>query len=190
MKTLLTSLLLLSASTLLADPTGYTVDAGHSSVGFRVRHVVSTATGTFGKFSGKILYDAARPDTSRIEGVVEVASVNTHDADRDKHLLNGDFFKAEKHPRMTFRSTAWKTRAPGLYQVTGDLAIAGVTKPVTLDVSFTGEALNPFSKKTVAGFSATGVIKRSDWGMSYGTPMVGDEVTIQLEVEAVKEPAA
>lgn len=187
---LLPPLLLLAATSVSAAPTTYTVDAGHSSVGFRVRHIVSTATGTFGKFSGTLRYDVENPDTSQIQGAVEVTSVNTHDSDRDKHLLNDDFFRADKHPSMTFRSTAWKTLAPGVHRVTGDLTLAGVTRPVTLEVKFAGEAPNPFSKKTVAGFSATGVLKRSEWGMTYGAPMVGDDVTIQLEIEAVKQTGA
>lgn len=182
--------LLALPSALLAEPVAYELDASHSSVGFQVRHLVSKVNGTFGKFSGKIVFDAKNPKASSAEGVIEIASVNTHSEKRDGHLQGDDFFKADKNPQMTFKSTAWKPMGKsGKHEVTGNLTIAGVTKPVTLEVEYAGETLNPMSKQTVAGFSARGVIKRTDWGMSYGAGLIGEDVTITIEAEAVKVEA-
>ncbi len=175
---------------LLAEPATYVVDTSHSSVGFQVRHLVSKVNGSFGKFSGTIVFDAKNPAASSIVGEVDIASVNTHSEKRDGHLQGDDFFKAAKYPKMTFKSTAWKADGTsGKHLVTGDLTIAGVTKPVTLTLEHSGEMVNPMSKQTVAGFSAKAVIKRSDWGITYGTGLVGEEVSISIEVEAGKQAA-
>ena len=169
-----------------AEPHTYTVDPIHSTVGFQARHLVSKSNGTFNKFTGKIVFDEKKPETSSAEGEIEIASVSTNNADRDKHLQGADFFKADKHPKMTFKSTKWKALGKsGKHEVTGDLTFAGVTKPVTLELTYAGEAPHPMMKGvTAAGFSATATIKRSDWGLGYGIPMVRDEVVISVEVEA------
>lgn len=186
----LLALLALPAA-LFAEPATYVVDTSHSSVGFQVRHLVSKVNGSFGKFTGTIVFDAKHLAASSIVGEVEVASVNTHSEKRDGHLQNDDFFKAAKHPKMSFKSTAWKADGKsGKHLVTGDLTLAGVTKPVTLTLENSGEMVNPMSKQTVTGFSATAVIKRADWGITYGAGLIGEDVSISIEVEAVKQEAA
>ncbi len=177
---------------LSAEPVSYTVDPVHSSVNFKVRHLVSKVTGSFGEFSGKIILDEAKPEASSAVGEIKVVSVGTGNAKRDAHLQGGDFFKAEQNPTMTFKSTAWKKSAePNTYEVTGDLAFAGATKPVTLKLVHTGTADNPMTKGKVGGFEATAKIDRTQWGMTYGKGMIGDEVEISIQIEAsLDKPAA
>lgn len=177
-------------ASLLAEPVTYTVDPVHSSVNFQVRHFVSKVKGNFGEFSGKIVLDAAKPEASSAVGEIKIKSVNTNNAKRDGHLQSDDFFKADKNPVMTFKSTAWKAAGtPGTYEVTGDLTFAGVTKPVTIKLTHTGTADNPMTKGKVAGFEATGKLDRTDWGMTYGKGMIGDEVDLDIQVEAAVEAA-
>lgn len=181
---LLLSLLALPAS-LFAEATTYTVDPVHSSVNFKVRHFVSKVKGNFGEFTGKIVLDPADLKSASAVGEIKVKSVNTNNEKRDGHLQSDDFFKADKNPVMTFKSTAWKAAgAPHTYEVTGDLTFAGVTKPVTIKLVAAGTAENPMTKSKVAGFEATGTLNRSDWGMTYGKGMVGDEVEIEIQIEA------
>jgi polyisoprenoid-binding protein YceI len=188
---LLLSLLALPAS-LFAEATTYTVDQSHSSVSFKIRHLVSKVKGTFTDFSGKIVLDPANLSASSASGEIKIKSVNTANADRDAHLKNADFFNEPKHPVMTFKSTAFKPAGHDTYEMTGDLTFAGKTKPVTLKLVKTGEADHPMSKGAkVAGFEATGTLKRSDWGMSYGKGMVGDEVDLEIQIEAaIEKPAS
>lgn len=176
---------------LFAEPVTYTVDPVHSSVNFEVRHFVSKVKGNFAEFSGKIVIDDAKPEASHAVGEIKIKSVNTNNAKRDGHLQADDFFKADKHPVMTFKSTAWKAAgAPGTYELTGDLSFAGATKPVTLKLVHTGTVDNPMTKGKVAGFEATGKLDRTQWGMTYGKGMIGDEVVLDIQVEAAVEAAA
>lgn len=179
-------LLILAATpaALLAEATTYTVDPVHSQVGFTVRHLVSKVKGNFSEFTGKIVLDPEKLEASSAVGEIKIKSVNTNNAKRDGHLQGDDFFKASHNPLMTFKSTSWKAAGENTYTVVGDLTFAGVTKPVTLKVVKTGEADNPMTKGKVAGFEATGTLNRSDWGMSYGKGLVGEEVTLAIEIEA------
>lgn len=188
---LLLSLLSLPFS-LFAEPVTYTVDPVHSSVNFKIRHLVSKVKGNFTDFSGKIILDTADIKASSASGEIKIKSVNTANTKRDDHLKNADFFNEPKHPVMTFKSTAFKPAGHDAYEMTGDLTFAGKTKPVTLKLVKTGEADHPMNKGAkVAGFEATGKLNRSDWGMSYGKGMVGDEVELEIQIEAaIEKPAS
>ena len=188
---LLLSLLALPAS-LFAEPVTYTVDPAHSSVNFKIRHVVSKVKGNFTDFSGVIVLDTADLAKSSASGEIKIKSVDTANAKRDKHLKNEDFFNESKFPLMTFKSTALKAAGADTYELTGNLTFAGKTKPVTLKLVKTGEADHPMVKGArVAGFEATGKLNRSEWGMTYGKGMVGDEVELEIQIEAaVGAPAS
>ena len=165
------------------------VDGTHSHVGFSVRHMmVTTVRGQFTKYTGTLNLDPANFAASTIEGEIDVASVDTANADRDNHLRANDFFDAPNHPKITFKST--KIEAKGdEFVVTGDLTIRGVTKPVDFEVEFFGTSKNPYGQ-TVAGFSAKSTINRKDFGVSFhsvletGGVAVSDKVKLELDIQA------
>ena len=171
-------------------PGTWTVDASHSSIGFVVRHLVVAKTrGTFGTFEGTITV-GANPLESKVVASADTASVNTNDEGRDNHLRTGDFFEAEKYPKLTFASTGIVAKGSD-YELTGDLTIKGVTKPVTFALEFEGVATDPWGN-TKAGFTAETEVNRKDWGLDYnavleaGGVLIGEKVKITLEIEALK----
>ncbi|MDO9693093.1 MAG: YceI family protein [Candidatus Latescibacteria bacterium] len=187
MTALLAASLLTAAAATAAT---YTIDATHSSVGFKVRHLmVSKVTGSFGEFSGTVDYVEGQPDQWAAAAAIKTASVNTNDAKRDDHLRNADFFDAEKHPEITFTSTGVSRKGDD-WVLAGDLTMHGVTKPVELVVEFNGAITDPWGNDRI-GFSATGVLDRRDFGITYNTVLdkggvaVGNEVELMLEIEAI-----
>jgi len=169
----------------------WNIDVVHSSVGFTVRHLlVSKVHGAFTKWSGTFAFDEANPAASHVEATIDVASVDTRDANRDAHIRSPDFFDAEKFPHLTFKSTAVE-RAGDHYKVTGDLALRGVVKPVVLNVEFGGRVTHAQLGERV-GFSARTSINRKDFGVSFnqvldtGGLAVGEQIDITLEIEATK----
>jgi polyisoprenoid-binding protein YceI len=167
----------------------WTVDPVHSHVGFSVRHMmVTTVRGAFTSFRGTLDLDPADFAQARIEGEIDVASIDTKNADRDNHLRTGDFFDVANHPTIRFRSTQIEAAGDG-YVVHGELTIRGVTRPVALEVEFAGTSKNPYGQ-TVAGVSATGSINRRDFGLTYhalletGGVAVSDKVKLEIEVQA------
>jgi polyisoprenoid-binding protein YceI len=177
------------------DPANYDIDGSHSRVGFSVRHMmVSTVRGEFKKFTGTAFIDEKNPAASKISLDADVASIDTGEPKRDAHLKSPDFFDAGKFPKLTFASTSVARSAAG-YSVKGDLTIHGVTKPVTLDV----EALSPEVKDPWGGLRrgthARTKIDRKDFGLTWnkaletGGAVVGDDVTIDLDVELLKQQA-
>ena len=170
------------------------IDPGHTSVQFSVRHLmVSNVRGEFGKVSGVVKVDDSDVTKSTIEATIDVASINTRNAKRDEHLRSPDFFDAAKYPTITFKSTKAEKTASG-WKVTGDLTMHGVTKPVVLDVEGpTPEIKDPWGNSR-AGAQATAKIDRQDFGISWnkaldaGGVTVGNEVSITIDVEAVKKP--
>ena len=179
----------MSESTTTTLPAGtWTLDAAHSTVGFTVRHMmVSKVRGRFRDFSADIV-TAENPRESTLTATVQMASIDTGDEGRDGHLRTNDFFDIEQFPTMTFTST--EITGSGLdYEVTGDLTIKGVTKPVTFDLEFGGVGKDPWGN-TRAGFTLTGTINRKDFGMAYnavletGGIMVGEKVSVELDIEA------
>ncbi|TGD90657.1 polyisoprenoid-binding protein [Mycolicibacterium sp. CH28] len=168
----------------------WAIDAVHSSVGFSVRHlVVSKVRGTFGAFSGAIT--VAEDGTPSVTAEIDVTSVNTGNEQRDAHLKAADFFDVEKFPTATFTSTAVNANGDD-YVLEGDFTLKGVTRRISLPLQFNG--VNPgMGHGEVAGFEASIVLNRKDFGIDIDMPLetggavVGDKVTITLEIEALKQ---
>jgi polyisoprenoid-binding protein YceI len=189
---LLASALALVPALALAAPTAYNIDPSHSQVGFAVKHlVISTVRGQFARYEGKVAFDDADATRSTVEATIDVASVDTRVADRDAHLKSPDFFDVAKYPTMTFKSTKVAKAGKDKLSVTGDLTLHGVTKPVVLEVTTSPEVKGMFGE-TRRAFAATAKIDRKDFGLTWNKvveagPAVGDEVTIALELEVVKD---
>lgn len=180
--------LLFAAAPAQAAVEKYVYDPAHTQVMFSVSHLgFSFSHGKFTKFSGGFEFDAEAVENSSADMTIETASINMDMAEWDNHLKSPDFFDVEKFPAMTFRSTKAEKTGEKTGKLTGDLTLLGVTKPVTLDVVYNKSGVHPYSKNYIAGFSATGTIKRSDFGMNYGLPGVGDDVTIEVQVEGIRQ---
>ncbi len=172
----------------------WNLDLSHSEVTFAVKHMmISTVRGKFNTFSGTIDFNEADPANSAIDVSIDVASVDTRDEKRDGHLKSGDFFDVAQFPAMTFKSTKVEKLSETTAKVTGDLTIRGVSRPVVLDVTYAGQAKSPWGTVS-AGFSATTRVNRKDWGLTWnvaletGGVLVGEDVTIAIEAELVKQP--
>ncbi|MBX3736285.1 MAG: YceI family protein [Candidatus Didemnitutus sp.] len=172
-----------------ADAVTYKIDPVHSSVGFSLRHLVSKFSASFTKVEGAVTFDAAAPEASSVEATVSIGSVSTANEKREGHLKSPDFFDEAKFPTATFKSTAWKKTGENTFDVAGDLTIKGVTKPVTLQVTLLGTGPG-MGGATVSGWEATTKINRNDFGVSYGPKILGDEVTLNIAIEAGHKPAA
>lgn len=178
----------------LASPENYTLDPTHTYPHFAVDHLgVSTMWGRFGKTTGKFMIDRAAKKAS-IELVVETASIDTGDnvrgsrpRARDEHLRTADFFNVQEFPHMTFKSTNVKFAGDNPSEIDGQLTLLGVTKPLALKVDRWVCKDNPNSKKPMCGGNASGSFKRSDFGMKYAVPAVGDEIKLFIEVEGYKD---
>lgn len=182
-----------TASAPSAGTTTWTIDNSHTLAEFSVRHLmISTVKGRFGEVSGTVLGQDADPASAQIEVSINVASIDTREAQRDAHLRSADFFDAENFPTLTFRSTRIEKASGDDLTVTGDLTIRGTTREVVLDVTAEGRVKDPWGGER-AGYSAKTKIKRSDFGLTWnmaletGGVVVGDEVKIALEVELVKQ---
>jgi polyisoprenoid-binding protein YceI len=163
----------------------YVVDPVHSGVTFRISHLnLSHVYGRFNNFSGNFILDSSDPAKSSFSINIKSASVDTNNAGRDNHLRGGDFFNAKQFPAITFTSTAVKPIEEG-YEVTGDLTMHGETKPVTF--SLKGGRTAEFQGAKRTGFSTDLTLKRSDFGMSKFTGMLGDEVFVSIGLEAAKK---
>lgn len=170
----------------------WNVDASHTNVTFEVTHmIVSDVEGAFKVFNGDV---TAKDDTFQdavINFKVDVASVNTNDEARDKHLAGDDFFNTEKYPNMTFKSTSFKKVSGKNYKLTGMLTIRDVTKPVTFDITFGGVAKDPWGN-TKAGFKGTTTINRTEFNLKWNKAIeaggwaVSEEVRIKLNIELNK----
>ncbi len=186
---------ILAAMPGLAEEQTFQIDPVHSSVQFRIRHLYSTFVGRFNKFEGTLSGDPADPSTLKVAASVAIASIDTANADREKHLKTPDFFDAEHFPAATFVSTRSATgdvKEAG--SVIGRLTIRGVTKEVTFRGKLTGQGADS-KGATRAGFHATATINRKDFGVAYnaslpnGMTLLGDEVELVLELEAVETKA-
>jgi polyisoprenoid-binding protein YceI len=182
------SALLLTGVSAFAQSSTWTIDPNHSQINFAISHMgVSTVRGSISGVTGAVVWDEKNPSASSVEATVTTTTVTTNNEKRDAHLKSPDFFNVEKFPTLTFKSTA-VTGEPGKLKVVGDLTLAGVTKSVTLDVDGPTAPQKGQGGKLVTGFSATGMLKRSDFnfGQKFGTPMLGDEVKFTIDVEAGK----
>ena len=171
----------------------YRVDPAHTTVEFAARHMMfATVKGRFGAVQGEIVYDEAAPTRSSVVASAEVASVDTRESNRDAHLRSADFFDAERFPKITFQSRRVEPLGEGQYRVVGDLTIRGVTHEVAFEGAYLGKGIDPWGGTRV-GFSATATLNRKDFGLNWnvaleaGGWLVGDQVKLSLEVEAVRE---
>ncbi|HEX7056802.1 MAG TPA: YceI family protein [Bacilli bacterium] len=171
----------------------WVVDQSHSSIDFTIRHMmISKVKGAFHDFTAEIEADPEDLTTAQIQFSVDLNSIDTRNGDRDAHLRSADFFDVEKYPKMTFQAVRIEKKGEGEYEVTGNLTIRDVTLPQTFTVTYEGSGKDPWGNEKV-GFSAAGVINRSDYGLTYnavletGGVLIGDEVKVSLEIEASKQ---
>jgi polyisoprenoid-binding protein YceI len=179
-----------------AQPHAFKLDPSHTDVGFSIRHFFSRVPGKFNKFEGTIQLDQKNLAGSSVVATIDAASIDTNHERRDTHLKSGDFFDVEKTPTITFKSTKVTAGESGAFQVAGDLTIRGITKPVTLDCQFLGSGdvvVEGRPNGTRAGFEAKTTVNRKDFGIVWnrtldqGGAMLGDDVAIVIQVEAIKE---
>lgn len=172
--------------------TTWNIDPAHSHVEFAVRHLmISTVKGRFADVKGIVKTDDADFSKGHAEVTIAAASIDTRDAQRDAHLRSADFFEVEKFPVLTFRSTRIEPGSGNSFKLIGDVTIRGVVREVTLDATAEGRGKDPWGGER-AGFSATGKIRRSDFGLTWnqvleaGGVAVADEIKISIDVELVK----
>jgi len=172
--------------------TKWALDNAHSEIQFKVRHLmVSWAHGNFKNFSADVESNGDDFTTAKVRFTAEVDSINTNNEQRDAHLKNGDFFDAENHPQITFESESWEKISDDEYKLHGHLTMRGTTKKITLRVEYGGIMQDPWGN-TRTGFTVSGKINRKEFGISFGgvtetgSIMLGDDVTINANVEFVK----
>jgi polyisoprenoid-binding protein YceI len=183
----------MTTATTFGELTGtYTFDVAHSRVGFVARHaMVTKVRGAFNEFVGSATIDGDDPTKSSATVTIEVASIDTRNAQRDGHLRNNDFLDAETYPQIHFVSTAISHRDGETFEVTGDLTIKGVTKSITFPLEYQGSAKDPFGNNRV-GFEGSVAINRSDWGVNWnaaletGGVLVSEKITLEFEISAIK----
>jgi len=173
-----------------AQAATYVLDPAHTSIGFRVKHLmIANVKGVFEKFQGSVQLDEKDITRSKISATIDIASINTNISKRDEHLRSSDFFDAARYPKMTFESTGIERLGADRFRVTGNLTIRGVTRPVVLNVEGLVQEIRTPQGVVKRGASATAVINRQDFGVSWnkkldaGGVVVGDEVNIIIEAE-------
>jgi polyisoprenoid-binding protein YceI len=173
------------STSLAQTPSGlYTLDKSHANIVFGVSHLgFSQYFGRFNAFDATLQFDAKHPEKSKLEVIVDTTSGDSNNEKMNAKYDGEKFFHTAKFPTATFTSTRIEKLSDARGKITGDLTLLGVTKPVTLDVTFNGAGMNPFAGKHTLGFSATGRIKRSEFGMKEYLPAVGDEVNLMIEAE-------
>jgi polyisoprenoid-binding protein YceI len=191
---------LLAALVLIASPARaatWEIDPAHTAIQFSVRHMmVSNVRGHFGKFTGDVEGDETKPAEARIEATIETASIDTANQKRDEHLRSPDFLDAAKFPTITFKSKKVEKVGEATWKVTGDLTLHGVTKEVVLDLSDVTPPIKDPMGKLRAGAAARTTINRQDFGISFnkaldgGGVMVGNEITITIDVEVTRKGGA
>jgi polyisoprenoid-binding protein YceI len=170
----------------------YTLDPTHTRLGFSARHaMVTKVRGAFNDFEGHLHVDAADPSRSTARVVIQAASIDTRNADRDAHLRSNDFFAMDEFPTIEFTSTSAEQVDDGTYRVSGDLTVKGTTKPISIDFEFVGAATDPWGNTRI-GFEGSVTINRKDYGVTWNTALetggvlVSDKVTLEFELSAVK----
>jgi len=182
-----------AGTTAVEDIAGdYTLDAGHTRIGFSARHaMVTKVRGQFADFEGTVHLDTANPAASRAEVVIRTASISTGQEDRDGHLRSEDFFAVEQFPEIRFVSTGVARKDADTWTVTGDLTIKDVTKPVSIDFEATGSARDPFGNLRV-GFEGATTVNRKDWGLTWnaaletGGVLVSEKIKLEFDVSAIQ----
>lgn len=171
----------------------YAIDPAHTRIGFVARHaMVTKVRGAFNDFAGTAHIDGENLDRSTVELTIQVASIDTRNADRDGHLRSADFLGLEEHPEITFRSTEVTWTGDEAFDLTGDLTIKGVTRSVTVPFTFEGQATDPFGNARV-GFEGSTTINRKDFGLTWnaaletGGVLVSDKIVLEFEVSAIRQ---
>lgn len=170
----------------------YTVDKDHSRLGFKVRHLVGKVDGEFKDFEGTFSFNEKKTADSKVKVTAKAASIDTNNEKRDAHLRGPDFFDTEKFQSLSFESKKVTAEGKGKFKLEGDLSIHGVTKPATFEVEYSGSAKDPWGNIRT-GFSAQTKINRKDFGLVWnkaldtGGVMIGDDVSINLEIEAIQK---
>ncbi len=169
----------------------WTFDPGHTSASFSARHMmVTTVRGSFAAPTGTLEFDPANPEAAYVEAEIDATTLTSGVADRDNHLRSADFLETDKYPTITFKSTKVEVTGDDTANVTGDLTIRGVTRPVVLKAEYLGTVNSPFGDRR-AGFTASTKINREDWGLTWnvaieaGGVLVGKDIKIELELEAI-----
>lgn len=174
----------------VAQQTEWTIDPAHSSVSFSISHfVIANVKGSFDKFNGKIVSDGEDFENAQVTLNIESASINTNQADRDKHLRSPEFFGVEKNPDIQFVSNSSKKNSDENYVVSGELTMNGVTKPMTLTAQYKGSFEHPQYRKTIGVFEITGKVPRFDYniGKDYPSAALGEVVELTSTIEMVKK---
>ncbi|MFF1786547.1 YceI family protein [Kitasatospora sp. NPDC058243] len=177
----------------LAHLTGdWTIDTTHSEVAFSVRHaMVTNVKGRFTEYDGKLHLDGSTPGNSSADLVIKVASIDTNQAQRDEHLRTGDFFAADTYPEIRFRSTSAERLRGDTYRMSGELTIKDTTRPVVLDLEYTGSATDAYGVERV-GFEGSTVLDRTEFGLTYnaaletGGVLISEKVKLSFDISAVK----
>ena len=163
-------------------------DLDHAEIRFEVNHILTTVTGTFGKFESDVEFDPEKPEKAKFYFTVDVSSVNTKNGKRDNHLRSKDFFDVDKYPEMSFKSSKVTSKGGNMYQVEGTMTIKNVSKKMAVDFEFKGPVMHPFNKKKVGGFVSKFTIPRLEYGVGNGKflkmGVVGEMVNVVLEGEA------
>jgi polyisoprenoid-binding protein YceI len=168
----------------------YKIDKAHSEATFQVRYLLTKVRGRFSDFDGTIEFDEANPEKSTIDVTIQAASIDTNEADRDKHLRSGDFFAVEEFSTITFKSKRITKRSADTYDMVGDLTMHGVTKEMTLPVAHLGAGKDPWGRDKI-GFETEVTINRKDFGLSWNTALeaggflIGDDVKVSVSVQGV-----
>ncbi|MCG5478673.1 MAG: YceI family protein [Ensifer alkalisoli] len=162
----------------------YDIDIVHSNIVFFIDHLgFSRVVGVARDFGGNFEFDPAKPEASSLDVTVKVESISTNNKQRDSDIQGADWFNAAEFPDITFVGKAYERTGEKTGKVAGDLTIAGITQPATLDVTFNKEGENPWDKSQVVGFSAETTVKRSDFGLKTALGMIGDDVKLYIEIE-------
>ena len=187
-RALLAAALALASTVAFAAPVTYKIDPNHTDVVARWSHFgFSHPIANFLQVDGTLVYDAAKPSDSKVDVTLPLAGLDAQVPDLTEHLRSADFFDAAQFPNATFKSTSVKAAGEGKLTVVGDLTIKGVTKPVTLTVSSYKAMPHPMMKKDAIGANAWTVVKRSEFNAGKYAPNVGDEVRIDIAIEAIKQ---
>ncbi|MEI4470366.1 YceI family protein [Frigidibacter sp. MR17.24] len=181
------SLAAFAGTAALAAPEKYVLDNTHTQIVFHYNHLgFSTGFGMFAGFDGEIMFDQDEPANSSVTVSFPVTSLITGIDARTEHFLSADFFGKSDDPTVTFKSTAIEVTGEDTANITGDLTLNGITKPVVLDAKLNQVGNHPMANKPWAGFDATTTVKRSDFDLGMFAPYVGDDVTIEISIEAMK----
>jgi len=190
--TALALVLLVPTTPAAASTHTYVVDPAHSEATFQIRHMFTNVRGKFGDFEGAVTMDTENPAASKVTFRIDTSSIDTDQEERDTHLRSQDFFWVEKHPEITFVSETIRPMGENRYAVTGTFTLRGVSKKMTLPVTFLGSGQDPWGN-TRAGFSTETTLDRKDYGMVWnanldqGGYILGDEVEIQVNLETIEE---